>query len=185
MTNPIKTEGLDAVERRSIDYMIRNMQDHHMQLSNMADQKAQILLGVCSIIITVAINQLSQSNFSFGLALLSLGMFATIIPSIIAITPRLGDKNLELTKKKAPPRLQNPLFFGNFADIPAEQFLEEMNFIVSDSDELYKSLFLNVYNNGKVLAEKKYRLLTLSYRLFLVSIIVGVIVSLVELLAFV
>lgn len=155
-----------------------------MQLSNMADQKAQILLGVCSIIVTIALNQLIRSSFSFGVSVLSLGMFVTMIPTILAVTPRLGEKNPSLALKKDPPRLKNPLFFGNFSELDEDKFLEEMNFVIQSSDEVYKSLFLNVYNNGKVLAEKKYRLLTLSYNLFLGSMILGVIVTVIEFVFF-
>jgi hypothetical protein len=57
--NPLETGSFDAAQRRSIDYMIRNMQDHHMLLSNMADQKAQILLGVSSLIVTFALTRLT------------------------------------------------------------------------------------------------------------------------------
>ena len=182
MENPLQTHDLDAPQRRSIDYMIRNMQDHHVQLSNMADQKAQILLGVCSLIVTFALNQITQNTFSYGLAILSLMMFATMIPAILAITPRLGPKNPEAAAKKEPPRLVNPLFFGSYADLRPEQFLEEMDYLIEDSNRLYKSLFLNIYNNGRVMADKKYRYLTLSYNLFLIGMVVGTLATIVEFL---
>ncbi|MFT5195014.1 MAG: hypothetical protein ACI9EW_002530 [Cellvibrionaceae bacterium] len=181
MTNPLNTKDINGIDRRSVDFMVRSMQDYHIKLSQMADQKAQILLGVCSIIMTISLNQLTHNHFSYGMFVLSIGMLITMIPTVITVIPRLGAKNHDADKKETTPRLVNPLFFADFTNVTSQQFLEEMNHIISDSDELYKALFLNVYNNGKVLAEKKYRLLAMGYNFFLIASFIGVVVTALEL----
>lgn len=151
-----------------------------MQLSQMADQKAQILLGVCSIIITFSLNQIASSNLTFGLITLIVLVFVAMVPAIMAVTPRLGHPEKDAKDKKEAPRLKNPLFFGSFAEVNSDQFLEEMNHVISDSDHLYEALYLNIYNNGEVMAEKKYRLISLSYNLFLAGMGIGTLTVLVE-----
>lgn len=151
-----------------------------MQLSQMADQKAQILLGVCSLIITFSLNQIATSNVPIGLITLAILMFVAMVPAIMAVTPRLGERRRDAGQKKEPPRLDNPLFFGSFADLDSDQFLEEMGYTIQDSDRLYEALLLNIYNNGKVMADKKYRLITASYNLFLGGMAVGTLTALIE-----
>jgi hypothetical protein len=153
-----------------------------MLLSNMADQKAQICLGVSSLIVTFALTRLTGS-FSWAMSALVVTMFASMIPAILAITPNLGTVTAREFDKIPLPESNNPLFFASFAQLDPNRNLEEMNYIIKDSDELYKALFLNIYNNGKVMAEKKYRLIGYSYRIFLVSMVIGIVVAVIEALA--
>ena len=45
-------------------YMVRTMQQHHVQLSIMADQKANMLIGATFVVLTLAIGQSQSSSFS-------------------------------------------------------------------------------------------------------------------------
>ncbi len=74
----------------------------------------------------------------------------------------------------------NPLFFGTFARMTPEGFLEELRGIVQGNDQVYRAMAVDIYQMGLVLYRKKYRYLGFSYRVFLVGLIVTPVVAAVD-----
>lgn len=167
---------LDDPHRHSIDVLAENLQKYHMQLSIMADQKAQILLGVSSLLATFAINQLLLGNLTWSITGLLGAMIGAIVPAVMAIAPSVAAPQDNQPKQG----LINPLFFGSYAHLTPTEFLEEMNTIIHSNDEIYKAMVMNAYYNGRVMADRKYSLITISYRIFLVGIVVGTAMAVIE-----
>jgi len=81
----------------------------------------------------------------------------------------------------AKPKLIRPkgegsrslLFFHNFYKESLNEYLDEMRELLRSRERIYDQMIIDMYNNGLVL-ERKYRLLNVSYTLFLIGIISAV-----------
>ncbi|RZM23387.1 MAG: phosphohydrolase, partial [Pedobacter sp.] len=68
----------------------------------------------------------------------------------------------------------NLLFFGNFYKMQLEEYQWAMNEMMKDNDYLYNSMIKDLYFLGLVL-HRKYKLLRITYNIFMFGIIVSVI----------
>jgi hypothetical protein len=68
----------------------------------------------------------------------------------------------------------NLLFFGNFHQMPLNEFEWAMQEMMQDKNYLYGSLTKDLYFLGLVL-NRKYNLLRITYTVFMVGIVVSVI----------
>ena len=66
------------------------------------------------------------------------------------------------------------LFFGNFFTMDFNSYSTSMLRMMSEKNDLYLTLLRNLYEQGIVLA-KKYRLLKISYNVFMYGLILSVI----------
>ena len=103
--------------------------------------------------------------------MLGASALAAALLSILAVLPsvRPGPK---------PESITNILFFGSFTRMPEQQYVERMIEIVGDSRLVYEAFAHDIYQNGSVLAFKKYRLITMAYRVMLVGLTLSFIVFL-------
>jgi hypothetical protein len=143
--------------------IIRTMQATHVSLSQMADQKASILMGATFVIFTITIGQ-SRGGAGAPLPLLILGgcaFFAAVL-AVLAIIPA--------TRTAAAPPRPNLLFFGSFRHLAEEEYIERVMDMLATDESAYRAMARDIYQNGMVLDRKKYRLLGLAYRVFLVGL---------------
>jgi predicted metal-dependent HD superfamily phosphohydrolase len=161
---------------RGIQTMMRLASENHLRLSDMADGKANILISVNAIIISVVISVLMrkfETDPYLVIPTITFLVFSvvTIVLSILATRPKVtkGSFNKEdITNKKV-----NLLFFGNFHKMSLEDYHWAMTIMMRDADYLYGSLIKDVYYLGVVLG-RKYKLLRIAYNIFMVGIIVSV-----------
>ncbi len=142
-------------------HVIRTAQTINVQLSAMADQKASILMGATFVIFTITIGQSHGQVPSLPLLILGAAAFAAAVCAVLAILPAVG-----LGRRKASVNL---LFFGSFAAMEEEEFVSELIEKMRDEEDFYRLMARDMYQNGCVLARKKYRLLGYAYRIFLVG----------------
>jgi len=164
---------------RSIQTLFRVTLRNHIKLSDIADTKANILLSVNAIIISLALANLipkleAESNKHLLIPSLVLVLFsvASIILSILSTRPNVTSG--EFTKEQVKNRDVNLLFFGNYHKMPFDQFKWGMNKLLKDKDYVYEMLMLDLHLLGKVL-HRKYYLLRLTYTVFMTGIIVSVV----------
>ncbi|MDO5614938.1 MAG: DUF5706 domain-containing protein [Cruoricaptor ignavus] len=164
---------------RSVDTMFRVTLNNHTRLSNIADTKANILLSVNAIIISVCLSVLVPKLDSPGNAHLVIPTFilvafsvVTIIFAILSTKPNVT-KN-KFTKADIDARKVNLLFFGNFNQLKLNEFLPAMRDMLSDKPYLYDTLIQDLHSLGGVL-DRKYRLLSITYKIFMAGIITSVI----------
>ena len=151
-------------------HLVRTNQQLTMQLSQMADQKASILMGATFVVFTLAIGQARSGGgaLAMPLAILATFSFLSALLAVSAVLPRVG---------KAPPVVykdgkdhSNILFFGRFAQMEEEEFIEAVKARLRSEEDLYETMLRDSYQNGIVLARRKYRYLAYAYRLFVVGL---------------
>lgn len=146
-----------------LDQMIRQTRAHHVQLSTMADSKAQMLVFVSSIAIPLTMQYLNDPMLQGPAALLILFLSLTICLAAYATMP-----GRSRPKKIVPgDKLFNPLFFGDFQSLSYEEFLARMEGIMNDPGESYEAMLREVYGMGVYLAAHKYKYVRRGYYTFI------------------
>ena len=168
---------------RGIDTMFRTTLNNHNNLSGLVDNKANILLSVNAIIISVSLTTIIPKLDNPSNAHLILPTMILIVTSVIAITfailaTRPTITKGSFTKKEVDEKKVNLLFFGNFYKMPYEDYNWAMNELMKDKDYVYNSMIKDLYHLGIVL-EKKYRLLRVAYTIFMFGIIISVLAFLI------
>lgn len=177
LLNKKKLEKLESPER-GIETMFRVTLNNHTKLSQIADSKANILLSVNAIIISIALSSLipkldAPSNSHLIIPTFVMVMFSVIciILAIMSTRPKVSSGTF--TRKEIEEKKVNLLFFGNFYKMPLEEYLWAMKEMMTDRQYLYDTMIKDLYYLGVVL-NRKYKLLRLTYTVFTVGIIVSV-----------
>ncbi|MES2277661.1 MAG: Pycsar system effector family protein [Bacteroidota bacterium] len=166
---------------KGIETMFRITSGNNQRLSDMADQKAHILITVNSIIlsaiISLVLKKLDENAFlaipTFILLTISL---ISMIFSILATRPNIP--NGTYSQKDMDNKTVNLLFFGNFYKMDLETYTHGMIQVMNDTDFLYGTLIKDVYSQGVVLG-RKYRLLRAAYNIFMFGLVVAVLAFIV------
>lgn len=157
--------------------MFRISSGNHQRLSDMADNKANIMITTNSIIISVLLSILlrkleDNSNLIIPTLMLLTVCVTTMVFSILATRPSVPYGTF--TQEDLDNKKVNLLFFGNFYRMNYEDYASGMQEMMNDRDFLYGSLTKDVYSQGVVLG-KKYRLLRTGYNVFMFGIVSSVI----------
>jgi len=173
-----KKSDKEEKPERGIETMFRVTLNNHTKLSQIADSKANILLSVNAIIISIALSTLipkldSPRNAHLVIPTFILILFSvvSIIFAILSTKPKVTSGSF--TRKQIADRKINLLFFGNFYKMPVEEYQWAMNEMMKDKDYLYGSMVKDLYYLGLVL-HRKYTLLRITYNIFMIEIIVSV-----------
>jgi hypothetical protein len=143
---------------------VRTAAQMQYQLSAMADQKAGLLMGASFIVFTIAMAQALARGGVLSLAMLILGTaaFLSAICAAISVLP---------TVKGGTEDRRNLMFFGGFADMDEDAYVAAMLDKLATQEAMLAMMARDVFQNGRVLARKKYRLLRLAYLLFIGGLI--------------
>jgi hypothetical protein len=157
--------------------MFKNSSSNHQRLSMMADNKAFIMITVNSIIISVAIGFLigkfvQNPNLIWPTILLVGVNIAAIIYSVLATRPNIPRGTF--TREQIEKKTVNLLFFGSYYKMELKEFEYGIRQMMDDSEFLYGSLIKDIYWQGKILG-RKFRLLRISYDIFMYGIAASVI----------
>jgi hypothetical protein len=152
-------------ERNTGDVLLRTSQQHHVSLSVMADTKANILITVSSIVLTLVLGKMDEA--SLRPAMLTLGGFilVALLLAVIAVLPKY--RPLRLKPDAELPPTFNLLFFGHFAELSRERFLAEIAQKMKADGSVYETMAADLYSIGVYLSRHKYFYLRLSYLFFL------------------
>jgi hypothetical protein len=147
-------------------HLLRTTQAVQYQLSQMADQKASMLLGITFLIFTIAVGQARVGTPQPALLILGAAAFMAAVLAVMAVLPQI----------KPPPVSEgsdNLLFFGAFSRMTQDEFVAAVLVAVTDTRSTYEAFARDIYQNGRVLAGKKYKLLGYAYRVLLVGLILS------------
>jgi predicted metal-dependent HD superfamily phosphohydrolase len=175
--HPDRTKALkEKRPGRGIETMFRIASQNHMELSSIADNKANIMISVPSIIIsivtTVLLRRLNESpELLVPTFMLILTCVATIVFAILSTRPKVTSGKFSRDEIKA--KRINLLFFGNFFGMEYDDYRWGMNELMKDKDLLYDTMIKDIYYLGQVLG-KKYRFLRISYNIFLYGLVASV-----------
>ena len=175
----LKAKYKNESPERGIQTLYRVTLRNHIKLSDIADTKANILLSVNAIIISLALANLipkldapSNKHLLFPSLILVLFSVASIILSIMSTQPNITGG--EFTKEQVDKKKVNLLFFGNFYKMPYEKYQNAIDQVIEDKEYVYKMLTKDLYLLGVVL-KRKYTLLQITYIVFTIGIILSVI----------
>ena len=150
---------------------LRTTQLNLVQLSQMADQKANIVLGASFIMITIIVGISSSSGITASLA--TLGGFTTIsaILALLAVMPSLP----------GPSRVSsNPLYFGDVAVMAKEEHRELLHGYVADRAKLFELVAADIHESAAVLRSKKFAYLRAAYTVFIAGLLATALVMAIE-----
>ncbi len=181
-----KANDTFAEPKRGIETMFRTMYSNHMKLSDMADKKAGMMIQLNAVILSVIITYLGaksshlvtgDANFARN-PILAVPMGVLLITALGSVTSAILSAQPDVTSfkwlKKNPAiatnRRVNLLFFGQFTKLSLQHFQEGMRELMRQKDTLYTNMVTDVYYLGEVL-DRKYKLLRVSYSIFMVGLI--------------
>ena len=173
----LKKEKGDVPER-GVETMFRVALRNHITLSDIADTKANILLSVNAIIISLALSNLlpkldnpSNAHLFIPTIIFIIFTVASIVLSVLATRPNVTEG--KFSKEDVANKKVNLLFFGNFHKMKLEDFEWGIKEMMKDKEYLYGSLTKDLYFLGLVL-NRKYSILRLTYTVFMIGILVSV-----------
>jgi hypothetical protein len=132
-------------------YLLRNTQQHHVQLSAFADQKANIIIASNSIIFSLTLSKMELAQHFWGAWALLITAVLSIVSALIVVAP------LSLPKKRPNDDSNhfNILFFSHFAALEHDDFQDKMKNIMSSKDEVQYAMVRDIYQIGKILNTRK------------------------------
>ena len=161
---------------RGVETMYRTVYRTHINLSGMADNKANIMLSINAIVISVAIPQLFPKFEDYPqIVIPAIMLLIVCVTAMVLATLSTRPKITEgmFTRDDIETRKANLLFFGNFYRMKLEDYHWGMMEMIKDRDFLYSSMTKDLYFLGVVLA-KKYRYLSYCYTVFMWGMIATV-----------
>ena len=177
LAEAVKHEGKKGPgTNRGIETMFRSAYRVQMELTSLADNKANMMISINGIIISIIIAAVAPKLDSNPWLLLPTavilgGTMISIIYAILAARPRVNRS--PITLEDLAHSKGNILFFGNFANLEKEQFTEGMLELMQDKRVLYETMIHNIHDIGMVL-NRKFGLLKLAYTSFMFALILGV-----------
>ncbi len=173
---------------RGVDTIYRVTLRNHINLSSIADGKANMIISINTLVLSIL---LTAGSASFSLAtfsntdnlffiipviLLMLSSLAAIVFAVFSAIPQTA--GVEFTREDVKQHRVSLLYFGNFLKLERDEFIEYLRDLKEDQEVLYDDLSRDLYNLGAVL-KRKYRLLTIAYRIFVAGLVISVSVFLV------
>ncbi|MCK7592746.1 Pycsar system effector family protein [Pseudomarimonas salicorniae] len=166
-------------ERSSSDHLLRLIQQHHVQLSTMADTKASMIITVSSIVLTLALGRLNDPEFRLALIVLSVFTMLALLCAIFTVLPKFrGVKRLQ---GEIPPGF-NLMFFGHFSALDQQRWMDEMAARMMPG-RAYQTVLEDVYGLGMYLAHHKYPWLRMAYLFFLTGFVLACVAQLYTVVA--
>ncbi len=166
--------------KRGIETLFRTGYRNHINLSSIADAKANIMISINAILMSIIVSFIStrlqaDTWLLAPAAALLVSSLASIIFAILSARPEVTSKIF--TIEDVMERKGNILFFGNFVNMSPADFRVGMRQIMDDYDRLYDSMINDLYSLGEVLS-RKYRLLYISYTVFMAGLVITVLLFL-------
>ena len=172
----------DAVEKmkkkgpgtnRGIETMFRSAYRVQMELTALADNKANMMTSINGIIISIIIAAVAPKLDTNPWLLVPstvilVGTLVSIVYSILAARPRVNTNHITLEDLQHSKG--NILFFGNFANLDKDQFTEGILELVQDRQVLYETMIHNIHDIGLVL-KTKFALLKIAYNAFMAALV--------------
>ncbi len=161
---------------RGIETMFRTSYRTHLDLSSLADNKANIMISINGIIISILVASIyprvaENRLLLLPAAVLLLACLLSLVYAVLSARPRVTSSVVTLDdviKDRA-----NILFFGTFVNMEEEEYFQGMQELIRNPDRAYGNMIRDIYGLGRVL-EKKYRLLRASYNVFMLGLVLGV-----------
>jgi len=155
-------------------HLLRTVQNNTLQLSQMADQKASILMGATFLAFSISLSQAFAGRLPWSLGILAVFAFLSSLCAVLAVLPRLSGS-------LQPGMRRNKLFFGHFHDLDEEDWAADVLAELHSDETVFRAMLHDIYQNGQVLQRRKYRFLGYAYRLFVAGLVTTLVAFAAEL----
>jgi len=143
--------------------MLRTAQASTLTLSQMADQKASILMGATFVVFSLSVSRAlaQEGDLPWSLSVLAAFAFLSALCGVSAVLPSVK------SPKPDPTFVPNKLFFGHFAHRDEEEWTRDVLADLENEEQMFRIMLHDLYQNGQILQRKKYRFLGYAYRIFI------------------
>ena len=161
---------------RGVDSMFKLTARNQINLSQIADNKSNILISLNGIIISLALATL-VSKFKQEPAIIVptiifiIVSLSTIVLAILSTRPNISSG--KFTREDILLQKVNLIFFGNFYNMKLDEYEWAVAEMIDNDPYLYSTLTKDQYSLGTVLA-RKYKLLRWAYNVFMVGLVISV-----------
>ena len=164
--------------RQQLDHMLRQTRMNLVNFSQMADVKAHILLSLSSVLLSLSLTQILDPRFTLSIAGLDIFLLVTIFFALLTVIGKV--KVLNRKKHSINDPDYSPLFFGNFGDVPYEEYARNFEEIMNDSDQTYEIIGKDIYYAGVYLWTTKYKYIRIAYLSFFTGLIVSTMIYFIQ-----
>lgn len=162
---------MEKLSKQTIN-IIRTTQRNNIDLTQLADNKANVLLSLNALMITFILPMI-LSNLAvivegylfIPLVILALTCFSTIYISAIVLKPSNLDE-YRASSLDDPDAQLSPFFFGNFQKMTPEEYFDYMGESAANSKLVKAHLIQDLYYIGRRLGYKMDRI-RLAFNIFL------------------
>lgn len=158
---------------RGIETMFRSSYRAHLDLTSLADSKANIMISINGLILSIILGAIAPKiDTNIWLVLPTTAILITcvvaIVYAVLAARPRYSPHK-SVTLQQAKEGDINLLFFGNASQLSEDEFVEGLTAMVRDTNQLYRNMMRDLYGMASVLG-RKFSLLRASYTVFMIGI---------------
>ena len=161
--------------KRGIETLFRTSYRVHMDLTSLADAKANIMISINGLIVGIVLGGTAtridaNPYLLYPTVVLLVGCLLSLTFAVLAARPRVYKQPFTLADANSGK--MNLLYFGNFTQISRDDFETGMRSLVVSGERIYVDMMRDLYGIGSVL-DKKFDMLRISYAVFLIALIVG------------
>ena len=164
--------------RQQLDHMLRQTRMNLVAFSQMADTKAHIILSLASVLLSLSLTRITDPRFTLSIAGLDLFLLVTIFFALLTVIGKL--KVFDRRKHSVNDPDYSPLFFGDYGDIPYEEYARNFAEIMNDPNATYEVMIKDIYFAGTYLLRTKYKYIRLAYLYFFTGLIVSSIIYTIQ-----
>jgi Family of unknown function (DUF5706) len=168
----------EAVRGRAVtDYVLRNMHQQLVALSSQADLKANIMITVTAILLSLSLTHLDVGRLRPSAITFAGFLLVALIFALLSVLPKFPFPGQRRREERAPRDL---LFFNHVAAMSQDDYVRAMEGVLAKDSSVYEALVRNLHNQSTYLLQAKYRYLTLSYLAFLGGVIAATVAYVVN-----
>lgn len=161
---------------RSAQMMFKTALRNHIDLTNIADNKANIMLSINALIITIAMplmaTQVRENVFLLAPTIcLLFTCLLSIIFATLATRPVKTQGSIALEQIGQKPT--NLFFFGNFYKMNLADYIEGLRRVSTNNEYLEEAIAADLFFLGKALG-RKFNQLRICYAIFMVGVTITV-----------
>ena len=170
---------------RGVETMFRTSYRMHVDLAGLADSKANILISInglsISVMLAAMVPRIGEEVWLFlPTSVVLLTSLASISLAVLAARPRVSRPAAGGTGTGADAGGvgENLMFFGGFLSLSAEAYRAAVAEAIRQPERLYDGMARDIYGLGLVL-DRKFRLLRMAYTVFMFGLATGVVLYLI------
>ncbi len=164
--------------RVQLDHLLRQTRANLVVYSQMADTKANILLSISSVLLSISLTKVADPRFTASIIALVGFLLITIFLALMTVIPKV--QGFRHKKYSVHDPHYSPLFFGDYVDIPYNEYAKDLEEIMNDSDRSYEAMVKEIYHAGVYLVKNKYKYIRAGYMFFFMGLIISTLIFFVQ-----